>query len=611
MKRVYTVFSFLLIVALVHGQYDPKENFYDAEFFLAEEDYTEALYAFNQVYKDGYENNSNINYRIGFCLVNIDGRKSEAIPYLNKAILNITEKYKEGVFKEENAPPDAYLLLGNAYRIDNQFDKSIESYNKYLDYIDEEDVELLYVDLQIEACKLAKIAVTDEGDYDIGTLGQVNLIRAPVYHPVVSGDLSTFAFMGKQKFYNGVYVSRKQNGKWLRPYNITPSIQSDGNQTVLSLSHDGSQILLSWADQFESDIWITEFKNDRWYHSQPMSKPINSKYYESHACFTPDGNTIYFTSNRKESLGDMDIFKCEKNDDGTWGELMLLGENVNTPLNEDRPFISPDGKRIYFSSQGHQGLGGFDVFYCDINADGTFNKAVNLTYPLNTPDDDFTFSPKNVEFEDYITIYAKGENDQVDLFRFEWIPDEAQAVIVKFESTEEEVIEEVVEELPEEVAEVVEEIVEEIVEEVAVVVEETETYLIKPIFFEFDSYGLTEAELEKLNGLSSILSKFPTLKIEIIGHTDNVGNRGYNESLAQKRAKAVAKQLTTLGIDESRLMVASRGELEPIALNRTTEDYDAPIGRALNRRVHFNVSVPNGLLIEIDNIDVPDNLKIN
>lgn len=619
MKRVYTLLSFLLIAIILNGQYDPKENFYDAEFFFAEEDYAEALYAFTQVYKDGYEDNSNINYRIGVCLLELEGRKTEAIPYLETAIKNITEKYREGNFKEEAAPPDAYLYLGNAYRIDEQFDKACENYNKFLEYAGEGTPQRIYTDIQIDACQRAKEALNSEVDYTIGTLGQINAIRAPVYNPVISGDLRTFAFMGKQKFYNGIYVSTEENGKWSKPYNITPSIQSDGNQNVIALSYDGQQMLVTWADQFESDIWITEYRNDRWYKSEPIGKPINSRYYESHACFSPDGNTIYFTSNRKESLGGMDIFKTERTEEG-WSELILLGENINTVLNEENPFVSPEGDRLYFSSQGHPGLGGFDIFYVTINDDGTYGTPVHLDYPLNTTDDDFPFMPKEVEMENALTMYANGEADQVDVFRFEWIPESAQPVAVAFETerpkkeTEEMVAEEVKEEVKETAEEVAEEVVEEeVTEEVAEEIAEEipeETFMIRPVFFAFDSYALSSASKDKLNGLASILERFPNIHLEVIGHTDAKGPDAYNDMLAKKRANAVADYLTGQGVATERLKVMSRGEREPAARNTMPDGRDAPKGRELNRRVQFNVSMQGGILIEVKDIEVPDNLKL-
>ena len=629
MKRVFTLFSFLLIVASLNGQYDPKENFYDAEFFYAEEDYAEALYAFTKVYNAGYEDNANINYRIGACMLQIEGKKTEAIPFLEKATENITTKYREGRFNETNAPTDAYLLLGNAYRINNQFDEAEKNYRKFLEYEKEGTSPYHYANLQIAACDIARDAIQKKEKYSVGTLGQINMIRAPVYNPVVSGDLNTFAFMGRQKFYNGVYVSRRQEGKWQKPYNITPSIQSDGNQTVLALSHDGNRMLLSWADQFESDIWIAEYRDGRWYRSEPLPKPINTKFYESHACFTPDGNTIYFSSNRSESIGEMDIFKCTKNEDGTWGELELLGEIINTPLNEEYPFVSPDGKKLYFSSQGHAGIGGFDIFYCKINDDGTYGKPVNLGYPLNTADDDFAFVPKALDYDNYLTMYSRGEEDQVDLFRFEWIPESAQPVIVAFEQVieeAEEVVEKVEEiavetegtvtEVAEEVADRVEEVAEGVTEETDIILAEVDdaitdkTYILRPVFFSFDSDALSATAKEKSDHLANIMKLFPGLKLHVIGHTDAIGPDEYNYKLAERRANAVANYLLSKGVDKGRITIESKGKTNPVAINRTADNRDAPGGRALNRRVQFRISVPSGILVEVEDVEVPEHLKI-
>ena len=223
----------------------------------------------------------------------------------------------------------------------------------------------------------------------------------------------------------------------------------------------------------------------------------------------------------------MDIFKCEKNADGTWSDLILLGENVNTVLNEENPFVSSDGKRLYYSSQGHSGMGGFDIFYCDILDDNTYGEPVNLNYPLNTADDDLAFTPKEIEFDEYLAMYSKGEAGEVDIYRFEWIPESAQPVIVAFEQAEEDVEEltevieeateetgEVIEEATEEVAEVVEEAVEEVddaseVAEEAIEEEVVEAYLVKPVFFGFDSFQLSENAIDKLNGLASYPESIP------------------------------------------------------------------------------------------------------
>lgn len=652
MKRVCIVLSFLLSSVFLHGQYDTRENFYDAEFFFAEEDYPEALYAFSKVYQDGYQDNSNINYRMGVCLLEIDDRKTEAIPYLEKAIENITSKYREGSFKEENAPADAYLYLGNAYRINNQCDIATESYKQFLEYSRQDANLVLYAQLQIKACETASDLTEQTDTYNVGTLGQINMINAPVYNPAISGDLSTFAFMGRQRFYNGINISRKQDGKWLKPYNITPSVQSDGNQTVLSLSHDGNKLLLSMSNEYDSDIWITEYKNNRWLRSEPIGKPVNSKYYESHACFTPDGNSIYFTSNRRESIGDMDIFRCDLQKDGSWGSVVQIGENLNTSLNEENPFVSPDGTRLYFSSQGHPGLGGFDIYYCEIREDGTYGEPVHLDYPLNTRDDDYAFTPNLVEFENSLAMYAKGDEGQVDIFRFEWIPESAQPVIVAFESSREagevdredekpgamdeqvsatgeepgdeamesedaesgfteDITETTGEDEMADVAQEPDRAAEEVPDDDAVIRETTGQYVIRPVFFDFDSFRLTPATTGKLDEIAAIMLHFPNIQLQITGHTDAVGAEPYNYTLAGIRARAVGDYLISKGIAKSRLTLVSKGETNPTALNRSRDNRDAPEGRALNRRVHFSVTVPNGIYLEVEDVRVPEHLKIN
>ena len=159
MRRPFLMLSVLLLASMVTGQ-NVKENYYDGEFFFAEEDYEEALYAFNQVYKSGYRNNANINYRMGICLLQISGRKTEAIPYLETAVESISERFREGSMKEMNAPPDALLYLGNAYRINVELEKAREKYNEYDLFLGPKHVlQKAYTKKQIESCDNAVIAM--------------------------------------------------------------------------------------------------------------------------------------------------------------------------------------------------------------------------------------------------------------------------------------------------------------------------------------------------------------------------------------------------------------------------------------------------------------------
>ncbi len=594
MRRLFLFTSFCLLSSLILAQ-NVKVDFNDGEFFLAEEDYEEALFAFGKVYNKGYQDNAYINYRMGFCLINIPGRKTESIPYFEKAEQSISTSVKEGKFDEKDAPPDALLYLGNAYRINMEIDKAIEKYNAFAKYIDPKDVTLLaYVDQQILACGNALVGTANPVEITTGNLGQLQETHASRYNMQVSGDLQTMAFMGKNPFYNGIYLAVKKGEVWGKPMNITPSVASDGNMDAVGLSYDGKKMLLAVTDQFTSNIYMSTYENKRWTPAVSLGKPVNSKYYEAHACFSPDGKTIYFSSNRKESMGGMDIFRSEQLGNGTWGEPVNLGPGINTILNEEAPTMSPDGKRLYFSSQGHSTMGGFDIFYSELLADGSFHSVpVNLGYPLNTSDDDYTFSPEGATQENSSLIFSHGEMAGYDLYKFEMIGREQTPVPVSMDETE--VVAEVVaEDIPEPEPEPT-----------------PEKYYLRPIYFAFDSYTLSKDGMAKLDILTSILDMHPGLKLEITGYTDAKGAFDYNQRLSVNRAESVYKYLILNGISRDRMNVTGLSENDPVARNTTRDQRDAPDGRMLNRRAEFKVSLIEGVIIEMVKVEIPDHLKLD
>lgn len=601
MRRLFLFASFCLLASLTIAQ-NPRVDFNDGEFFLAEEDYEEALYAFGKVYNKGYEDNSYINYRMGLCLMNIPGRKTESIPYLEKAEQNIATNVKVGKFDEKSAPPDALLYLGNAYRINMEIDKAIEKYNAFAKYIDPKDLLLqTYVDQQIVACGNALVGTTSPVEYKIGNLGQLPETHSSRYNVMVSGDFQTMIFMGKNPFYNGIYVAVKKGDVWAKPMNITPSVASDGNMDAVGISYDGKEMLLAVTDEFTSNIYRTVYENNRWNPAVSVGKPVNSKYYEANAALSPDGNSIYFSSNRKESIGGMDIFRCDKLEDGSWGDPVNLGPGINTMLNEDTPVMSPDGKRLYFSSQGHSTMGGYDVFYSELLNDGSFhNIPVNIGYPLNTSDDDYTFSPVGVNEESSSIIFAQGKMSGYDLFKFEMIGRNDIPVVVSMDKEEE--VEEMVGEMEELVAEEVTEPVEEA---------PPEKYYLRPIYFDFDSYSLDSEDISKLDILTAILEQHPTLQLEVTGHTDTKGTFDYNQRLSVNRANSVYKYLILNGIQKDHMRVVGMSESENVARNTTRDNRDAPDGRMLNRRVEFKVTVSDGVIVEMEKVVVPDYLKLD
>jgi len=611
------IFSLVFLVTAVSGQ-EAKRDFNDGEFFLAMEDYEEALYAYNQVHRSGYQDNANINYRIGLCLLNIPGRKTEAIPFLEKAVTSISERYREGSFKEENAPPDALLYLGNAYRINMELEKACEYYYQFEQYqTGKNDINQAFAEQQVQSCSNAVVAMNNPVEYKLASLGQIHETHRDRYNVVFSKDLQTMAFMGENPFYNGVYVSNKVDGVWETPLNITPSIMSDGNMDVVALSPDGKTMLLAVSDEFTSNIYKAEYDNNRWNPAETLGSPINSRYFESHASFAPDGNTLYLSSNRKGTVGAMDLWRSDRLEDGSWGDPVNLGPEINTLLNEEAPFVSPDGQRLYFASQGHNSIGGFDMFYCELQPDGTWGEPVNLGYPLNTTDDDLAFSPTGINAEGATLVFAKGEGSDYDLYKFEFIPRDAQPEpspgIVPVDAGE--VVAETGEageppvpepEIPEEEGAVT--VVTPVPEPEPV--KTPEHYLVKPVFFDFDSYALSAEAKSRLDDMASLLQKFPSIQVEITGHTDAIGTFDYNQRLSDNRASSVSEYLRSKGISDNRLKTVGVSESDHVARNRTTDNRDAPEGRALNRRTEFKVGKTEEVVIEMEEIEVPDHLKL-
>jgi tetratricopeptide (TPR) repeat protein len=249
MRRSFLILSVILFSTIVAGQ-DAKQDFADGEFFIAAEEYEEALYTFNKVYNNNYQDNANINYRVGLCLLQIPGRKTESIPYLEKAVGSVSENYKEGSLKETNAPIDVHLLLGNAYRINMEFEKACEQYRLMEEYVGTEGIEGSYAEKQISSCANAVVAINNPVEVSIGNLGQINFTHQNTYNRVISHDMKTMAYMGKNPFYKGIYVSVKEGDVWTKPLGIIFSVVSEGNLDVVGFSSDGKSLLFAVSVEF-------------------------------------------------------------------------------------------------------------------------------------------------------------------------------------------------------------------------------------------------------------------------------------------------------------------------------------------------------------------------
>ncbi len=567
---LFTVFLGMTLSVCAQKRDVPlKEYFADAEFFLAAEEYVDALHDFIEVSKRGYENNANINYKIGVCYLNIPGQKNKSIEYLTKASLSASSKYVASTLNEQFAPLDVYLYLGNAYRVVNNLDKAIETYNVYISLLpDVAKEEKGYANKQIEACNIAREYMNNP------IYVKFNLLPSPInsslsnHNCIVSGDGNIMVFMTKLPFYEAILMSnKKSDGNWSRPINITPQLMSDGDQWATGISYDGKTLLLTREDEFDSDILISKFENGQWTKSEPISANINSRFWESHASFSRDGNTIYFTSNRSGGVGEMDIYSSILQENGEWGAPKNLGKGINTSLNEDSPFVTMDGKSLYFSSQGHKNMGGYDFFVAHLNDTGWANPE-NLLYPLSTTDEDLLYFPWDTGQVAYMQRIADGGLGSWDIYMVDFTPP----------PTAEEPIAEVTP-VPME-------------SEASKIQEPTRVFELEvsPILFGFDNSALSPQTLAELDKYIKLMKDNPTVKLTIVGNTDALGPEEYNQSLSVRRAVSIMKILTKKGIDASRIEVIGMGETQPVAINANPDGSDNPEGRAFNRRAEFKIT---------------------
>lgn len=384
-----------------------QEQFLDAEYFMLYEDYSDALPYYLQLYEK-YPDNLNLAHKIGLCYLNIYGQKNLSIEYLEKAAKEATADYREGSLKQNTAPYIAWFNLANAYRINYQFDKAQEAYKKYKETLLPDDTEnIIFIEQQIRVCDNAREMISKPVEYIEENMGEQFNDSNSNFNPIISGNGEAFAYMTSLKFYDAVFFSQKKKGLWSGPINITPDIQSDGDLYISCLSEDGATLYFSKVKEDDSDIYMSQFDGIKWLVATKLDYNINSKYWDAHAFVTEGGATMVFASDRPGGYGGLDLYTSSKQDDGTWSNPKNLGPEINTAFNEDRPFVTEDGKHLYFCSQGHYNMGGFDFFMSAKLQNGHWKKPENLGYPLNTPDDNTFFMPVNNGKNAYISAFRQ------------------------------------------------------------------------------------------------------------------------------------------------------------------------------------------------------------
>lgn len=373
-----------------------QEIFKQAESYFLYEDYELA----NQLYilLDNPDN-LNIKYKIGTCYLNIPDEKEKAIPYLEEAVKNASYNAKTASFKERKAPLDAYFSLAKAYMINNELEKSLNTFQTFNKLASETKGKggmenLAFVDQQIQACNNAIKFEENPVAMSKKILGKEFCEGSMNENPAVSFDGNTIAYTERRGLVNIILFSKKIRGKWQAPVEITAQINAGEDCSTCSLNSDGTELYLYKTDDYDGNIYLSRYVNDAWTPIVKLNKNINTKFYESHASVSADGKKLYFTSNREGGQGGLDIYVSGKDASGDWGEPVNLGATINTAYNEDDPFMTQNDSVLYFCSEGHNSIGGYDN-YKSQRFGNEWKKPQNLGFPINSTDDDKFFQPSN------------------------------------------------------------------------------------------------------------------------------------------------------------------------------------------------------------------------
>lgn len=395
-KRFIVFFLLLSFISQIHAQkeIDFKQQFVEAEAFFLFEEYKDALPIYQRLLREDPEN-LNLKYKIGICYLNDPYQKQKSINYLLEASKGINDKnYKTNNHRERLAPPEVYFYLAQAYRVNSELENALKYFTLFSSELDPEVFDIEIVNDEIEACNYAIKQKLSPVYFKKRNAENMLNSRFEEVFPVISGDGKTIIFNRKLQFYDAIFISTKNNeGNWSEPINLTPDFGLDGNSYCTGISYTGDEIFVYRSDNFDGNIYSSIKADSKWQMLEKLNESINTKYWESHASPGPEGKFLYFTSNRRGGYGGLDIYRASRTNGKNWESPENLGPVVNSPFNEETPFISANDQKLYFSSLRHGGMGGYDIYISEQIAPDSWSSPVNLGFPLNTTDDDLFFCP--------------------------------------------------------------------------------------------------------------------------------------------------------------------------------------------------------------------------
>lgn len=546
--------------------------------------------------------------------------------------------------------------LGNFYNIANleisigRYEDAKKDYERFLKKVHinpdtKEDAER-----NLANCNFAINAMKNPVPFDLKNMGASINSSFDDYFPAVTADEQTILYTRnnrneKKDLQEDFLISKKVDNVWQPSVLIGNGINTEGNEGAPCLSVDG-QLLFFVACQENAagayaggrkgfgscDVFYTEKVGEKWATPYNIGSSINTNHYETQPSFSADGKSLYFVSGRPGGIGETDIYVSTLDVNGVWSAPRNLGPNINTPGKEESVFIHPDGKTLYFGSNGHVGMGKLDLYVSRKDEKGQWRAPMNLGYPINTYGDENSILVAASGNVAYLASNRAGGQGGLDLYQFDLYEGarpgkvtyakgkvydvktkkplgahfeliDLETGLVMMESNANTGNGEFLMCLPIDknymlnasidgylffsenyALKELSDQMKPIVLDVPMQPIELENIMeLKNVFFETAKFDLKPQSKAELDKVVAFLNKNKTISGELSGHTDNVGDKKMNQVLSQNRAKAVYDYLVKNGIDSKRLTYKGYGDTKPKVLNDTDEH------RQMNRRTEFKV----------------------
>jgi outer membrane protein OmpA-like peptidoglycan-associated protein/tetratricopeptide (TPR) repeat protein len=565
---------------------------------------------------------------------------------LNKSEEAIVHYKKALSIQPERFPPLYYNLAGVEMELD-QYTEAQAHLKKFLSFTRVNPELKLKAERRLASAQFAEYAIQHPVPFVPVNLG--DKINSPYsdYHPSLTVDENLLIFTrlrpsdeltenGGSAFEEDFYYSKRVNGQWLPAIPLGPPINTHGNEGAHSISPDGRYFYFTGCDRPDGvgscDLLVSERAGQTWTNPKNLGDIVNAGVWDSQPTLSADGQTLIFSSRRSGGKGQSDFWISTKRANGRWSLPENMGDSINTELEEFGPFLHPDGQTLYFSSNGHPGMGGKDMFYSKRKADGSWSKPVNLGYPINTRKEEIHMIVSADGKTGYFSSDRAGGLGLRDIYSFQLYegaqpipvtfmqgkvtnkktgaPMKADFEVIDLEtgitrvvSSSDKITGEFLVSLPAgsryavnvstpgflfysgnytlgkslKATDVFQ------VDIQLSPIAAGETMVLNNIFFGSGSSSLLDESKTELNKLVELFAANPKMRVEVGGHTDNVGNDQSNMTLSDQRAKSVLNYLVEKGVAAGRMEAKGYGKTKPVAENTTEE------GRSKNRRTEFRV----------------------